>query len=188
MKNRVSKAEWLEQALSVLESDGIDAIKVESLAKKLKVSKGGFYWHFKNRQSLIRAMVEYWSDEFSNVILENLEVLKADPKERLHKVMKMLLEYDLAHLESQMWAASEKDSVAKEVVDRVYKKRFEFIRLAFSEMGFKGEDLEMRTHLFQCYHTWDGVMYRDVPKAKRAKWIQLRLELLCSQSNKLFQH
>ena len=184
MKKRVSKADWLEKALGVLERDGIDAIKIEHLAKELNVAKSGFYWHFKNRQTLVRAMVEYWGNEFTNVMLDNVEVIKSGPKDRLHKVMEMLLEYDLADLELHMWTAAEKDSVARAMVDQVYKKRFDFIHLAFSEMGFKGEDLDMRTRLFQCYHTWEGVMYRDLPKAKRAKCIQLRLELLCTQPNK----
>ena len=51
-KNRISKAEWLEAAMSVLETEGINAVKIERLAKVLKTSRSGFYWHFQDRSAL----------------------------------------------------------------------------------------------------------------------------------------
>jgi len=60
-KDRVSKAEWLEKALDILEEDGLEEIKIDRLAKELKVSRSGFYWHFENRKALLRARVQFVS-------------------------------------------------------------------------------------------------------------------------------
>ena len=53
---------WLRQALDVLFSQGISNVKVEILARELDVTKGSFYWHFKNRDELLRAVVDWWRD------------------------------------------------------------------------------------------------------------------------------
>ena len=180
---RVSKTDWLTRALEALERDGIDAVKIEHLAKELGVSRSGFYWHFKNRQELIRTMVKHWGEEYTSAVMTNSKVLNANPKERLYHVMEMILENDLTRLELQMRIIAENDPVAWGMVDQVYQNRLGFLRSTFSELGFEGEELEMRTHLFVCYHTWEGVMFRDLSKASRIKWLKLRLELLCSSPN-----
>jgi len=179
-KKRVSKADWLEKALDVLEVDGINEVKIERLARELNISKSGFYWHFKDRKDLIRTMIEYWGEEFTSVVTSNNAILNASPKERIYLAMKMILEINLTRLELPMRFSAEKDPIAWELLNRVYQIRLNFFRSALSEMGFEGEDLEMRIHLLTCYHTWESVMFRDLPNNSRAKWIKLRLDLICS--------
>ena len=84
-KVRVSKAEWLEKALDILEEDGLEEVKIDRLAKELKIARSGFYWHFQNRQSLHRAMLEYWEEEFTAVITTNSDLLRSLLLSRRHK-------------------------------------------------------------------------------------------------------
>lgn len=181
---RISRANWLEKALEILERDGIDEVKINRLAKELKVSRSGFYWHFESRQALVNAMVELWGTEFTTVVTSNKKLLNLKPKKRLYKTVKMIIENNLTRLELPMLACAETDLVANKLVNRVYRMRLDFIRSAFSEMGFEGEDLEMRTHLFVCYHTWEGNMFRNLSKARRLRWLKLRLEILCAPTDK----
>jgi len=183
-KARVSKAAWLEKALDVLEIDGIDEVKIERLARELNISKSGFYWHFKDRKDLIRTMITYWEEEFTSVVTSNSAILEKNPRERIHLTMKMILENNLTRLDLPMRFSAEKDPIAWEMVKRVYQIRLNFFRAALSEMGFESEDLEMRIHLLTCYHTWENVMFRDIPENIRAKWIKLRLDLICPPPNK----
>lgn len=60
MDVRVSRGDWIEEALSTLAEAGVDGVKVEPLARRLNVTKGGFYWHFKDRPDLLAAMLETW--------------------------------------------------------------------------------------------------------------------------------
>jgi AcrR family transcriptional regulator len=183
-KKRVSKADWLEKALDILEIDGINEVKIERLARELNISKSGFYWHFKDRKDLIRTMITYWGEEFTSVVTSNNEILNAGPKERIYLAIKMIMEINLTRLELPMRFSAEKDPTAWELLNRVYQTRLNFFRSALSEIGFEGEDLEMRIHLLTCYHTWEGVMFRDLPNNSRAKWIKLQLDLICSPPNK----
>ncbi len=182
---RLKKADWLEKALEVLERDGIDEVKIERLARELAVSRSGFYWHFENRQDLIRAMIEYWEEEFTSVVTSNRKIINSAPRERLYITMKMILEHDLARFELPMRSSAEKDAVAMDLVNRVYQQRLDFLRSTFSEMGFEREDLEMRIHLLLCYLSWERVTFMNLSKAKRSIWLKLIFELLCTSPHKI---
>ena len=50
---RLDRRAWVEAALAALAEGGAAAVKVERLAAKLKVTKGSFYWHFRDRDELL---------------------------------------------------------------------------------------------------------------------------------------
>ena len=50
---------WLEKALEVLEAEGVNAVKIDRLAKLLETSRSGFYWHFKDRQDLLSCLLHW---------------------------------------------------------------------------------------------------------------------------------
>ncbi|WP_324754175.1 TetR/AcrR family transcriptional regulator [Roseovarius sp. Pro17] len=60
---RASKALWLDAAYELLISEGIDAVKVMSLAKRLNLTRTGFYWHFKDISELHAAMIDRWKTQ-----------------------------------------------------------------------------------------------------------------------------
>src|ERR1700735_3962618 len=59
----LQRADWIRAAFARLAQDGIDAVRVEVLARDLHVSKGSFYWHFRDRDELAGAMLGLWDDE-----------------------------------------------------------------------------------------------------------------------------
>ena len=60
--SRLDASAWIEAALEALADGGVEAVRVEPLAKALDVTKGSFYWHFADRRALIDAMLTSWSD------------------------------------------------------------------------------------------------------------------------------
>ena len=168
-------------ALDVLETDGIAGVRVEVLAKRLGISKSGFYWHFKNRDHLLKDMLDYWSHEITGVITANSEILTLEPKDRLTRTAEMILDYDLTRYEIPIRQWALQDAVAARAVRKVNRLRLDFIGRAFSELGFTGDDLDMRTMLFTCYHTWEAPMFREVSRKRRRELIAKRMELLTSK-------
>jgi hypothetical protein len=73
--------------------------------------------------------------------------------------MKMIQAHDLARYDLAVRAWARHDEMARDFVQRVTKARLDFIRRIFSEMGFDGDELEMRTMVFVCYHTWEGATF-----------------------------
>jgi AcrR family transcriptional regulator len=61
--NRLGRADWLRAARKALLHGGPAAVRIEVLARKLKVTKGSFYWHFKDRRELMEALLREWEEE-----------------------------------------------------------------------------------------------------------------------------
>jgi AcrR family transcriptional regulator len=53
-------ADWIQAALARLSAFGVDAVRIEALARDLRVSKGSFYWHFRDRQDLLEKALAHW--------------------------------------------------------------------------------------------------------------------------------
>jgi AcrR family transcriptional regulator len=47
----------------VLVAAGVDDVKVDRLSRQLKVTRGSFYWHFKNRKDLLDALLDGWKQQ-----------------------------------------------------------------------------------------------------------------------------
>jgi hypothetical protein len=115
------------------------------------------------------------------VASKNSQLLALEPKKRLKTLAKMILEYDLARYELafRQWALH--DTKVASGVRKVNRIRLDFVRSAFAELGFKGEDLEMRTMLFVCYHSMESPMFREISRKQRRKLITRRIELLTTK-------
>ena len=57
---RGSRELWLEAARTVLVDQGVEAVKIQPLAKSLGLSRTSFYWFFKDRDALLQALLEDW--------------------------------------------------------------------------------------------------------------------------------
>lgn len=64
-RGRLGRMEWMRAARLALLRGGSSAVRVEKLARDLGVSKGSFYWHFKNREQLLEALLREWEEEKS---------------------------------------------------------------------------------------------------------------------------
>ena len=63
---------WIEAALAVLVEQGVEAVQITQLAKRLDVTRGSFYWHFASREELLDALIAEWRARNSDVMLSAL--------------------------------------------------------------------------------------------------------------------
>jgi AcrR family transcriptional regulator len=54
--------DWIRAAQTRLSAQGIESVRVEVLARDLAVSKGSFYWHFRDRNDLLEKLLVRWED------------------------------------------------------------------------------------------------------------------------------
>lgn len=175
---RISKAEWLSAALETLEIEGIIGVNIEKLARKLGIAKSGFYWHFKNRADLLKQMLEYWTHEFTEVVIANADSMQGPAHKRLESVMHMIPQFELNKLDAAIYLWSKSDPQARKALNRVFKMRLDYIRKLFNELGFNGDELEMRVRLFVVYHSLEYIFFENEPKAKQERLLKLRARLL----------
>src|SRR5277367_1019337 len=62
---------WLETARQALIEEGTAGVEINKLAKRLRVSRGGFYWFFKDRAQLLDELLAYWA-QTSTVLFEGI--------------------------------------------------------------------------------------------------------------------
>jgi AcrR family transcriptional regulator len=53
-----TKALLIDAALEVIENEGVNALRLDALVSSVGVTKGSLYWHFKDRDDLIRAALQ----------------------------------------------------------------------------------------------------------------------------------
>lgn len=61
VNSRLTREDWIAVARKALIGSGIDDVKVDVLARRMKVTRGSFYWHFKHRQDLLDALLDDWA-------------------------------------------------------------------------------------------------------------------------------
>lgn len=177
-QRRRSRADWLEAGLQALEKEGFHGVQVKRLARSLNVARSGFYWHFRDRRQLLDELLDFWRHEFTEIVTENAELLDLAPEERLLATTNMIVEHDLGRYDLSFRAWAETDPLVRGKVTEVYRGRMSWLRRIFRELGFSGDELEMRARLFVCYHAWERTMFPDRFGTRGKRLIKRRVELL----------
>lgn len=154
ISSRLTAEDWLNRAESELARNGITAVRVEPLAKKLNVTKGSFYWHFTGRKELLDKIIQRWRNRSTSAIIERLSGASLGPKERLKELFLLPAKRNqkggAAALEQAIRNWSQHDRSVKEVVDEVDSHRLAFIAGNFKSLGNDDNDAELKAMRFYC--------------------------------------
>jgi len=160
---RLMAEDWVDAACRAIAEGGVGGVAVEPLARRLGVTKGSFYWHFRNRDALLRAALERWEREDTEGTIGALAPL-ADPRERLARLIGVAFaEHELVRDESGLGlrftlAVSDAadDSVVGPVLRRVSERRIAYLE---QEMGALGLDaIEARYRALLAYAAYLGTL------------------------------
>jgi len=70
---RTTRDAWVDAGLAALADGGPDAVRVDVLAQKLGVTRGGFYHQFDSRQALLDAVLDAWEIRSTDEVLDTVE-------------------------------------------------------------------------------------------------------------------
>lgn len=172
----MERENWLIAALDTLSEEGIEKIKVEPLAVYLGVTKGSFYWHFKNREALLTQMVDFW-EAAQNEIVDRLGKTELEPKKRLWNLLQFIGHKDSRHDVAMRAWAHNNDYAAKAVL-RIDGRRLKFCEQLFDQMGFTGDEGKLRARMVYYYQVGEyTVINRDSTK-QRLILAELRYKML----------
>jgi AcrR family transcriptional regulator len=139
------RARWIDEGLDALAAGGPDAVRVEPLARRLGVTKGGFYGQFGDRRALLEEMLDTWERTMVDEVIERVEEEGHDPKARLQRLFAIatsgpgLLKAELAIRD---WARRDK-AVARRV-KRVDNRRMDYMRSLFVPLCHDVDEAEAR--------------------------------------------
>ena len=82
-RERLSELDWVKAGLLALAERGVEGLRVDRLARDLGVTKGSFYWHFKNRDELFDALAKFWGETEPDWVIKEVCALPGDARMRL---------------------------------------------------------------------------------------------------------
>jgi AcrR family transcriptional regulator len=149
---RTPRGAWVDAALRALAGGGPDAVRVEALAVSLGVSKGGFYWHFADRQALLEEMLDTWEKAVVDDVIARVESQRADPRAKLRQLFELasstdVLAVDLLTVELALRDWSRHDGDVAERLRRVDNRRMAYMRSLFGQFCVDENDVEARCML-----------------------------------------
>jgi len=143
---RLSAEDWAQAALDLIAEQGVSAVAVEPLARRLGVTKGSFYWHFPSRDALLQAALERWESVEQESVFGSLEAVP-DPRERLRKLFQLVGHEVKPHIiYSELLKALDHPAV-QPVIDRVSQRRLEYLVASFRQAGLVRQDAIHRARL-----------------------------------------
>ncbi|MGL4496151.1 MAG: TetR/AcrR family transcriptional regulator [Beijerinckiaceae bacterium] len=146
MKERLGQNHWIDAGLKTLREAGVDAVRVEPLAKALGVTKGSFYWHFADRSALLSALLAAWEERATEAVIRQVEAAAGAAPDRLAQLFRLTVGAD-GRLERAIrhWAAH--DNAARAAQQRIDARRITYVASLFEGLGFSPEAAMTRAQL-----------------------------------------
>lgn len=109
MNDRLTKDDWITHGLRTLAKDGANALKVGPMAASLEVSRGSFYWHFRDIADFRSQLLRSWQERSTDQVIRDLDAAKGEP-DRLKHLMKRAFPAK-RHLDRAIrsWAAEDEE-------------------------------------------------------------------------------
>lgn len=141
-KQRLTAQDWELAALELMAEEGVAAVAVESLARRLGVTKGSFYWHFSQRDALIEAALKRWEETDTHNLVARVESIE-NPGKRLRELFRLTSREMRSHkIYAALLKAADHPVVAP-VMDRVSQERMAYLARVFQQAGM---DVDSATH------------------------------------------
>jgi AcrR family transcriptional regulator len=145
---RTPRNQWIDEGLQALAAGGPDAVRIETLARTLRVTKGGFYWHFDDRRALLHEMLDTFERVGVDEVIERVERDGGDARAKLRRLFAVTsgsgkgLRIELAVRD---WARRDRTVAAR--LRRVDNRRMDYLRSLFGAFCRDKDDVEIRCML-----------------------------------------
>jgi AcrR family transcriptional regulator len=161
-KTRTPRTAWIDEGLHALAVGGPEAVRVETLAQALGVTKGGFYWHFADRGALLTEMLDRWELVMVDAVIEQVESKGGDARTRLRRLFGLGASADdLLDTEAAIRDWARRDPAVAERVGRVDNRRMDYLRLLFGDLYDDPADVELRCLIVLTLFVGDRLVAAD---------------------------
>jgi AcrR family transcriptional regulator len=132
MEKDLSRNDWLKAARLGLLTGGVEAVRVEKLARNLRVTKGSFYWHFKDREELLDLLLREWEEELLKDIIPRLNGRRG--REALRMLLRLMVarvplgEEGILPSDAAMFTWASVSPVVAQRVNRAERKRIHLLK------------------------------------------------------------
>jgi AcrR family transcriptional regulator len=139
MNERLDRENWLDAGLASLAEAGLAGIKVPAIAKRLGVTKGSFYWHFRDLADYEDALLAAWEQRHTMEVMRRVDEAGGSALARLRNLLILAFETDskLARAVRQ-WSAN--DAHARRAQKRVDHQRLSYLTGLLRDLGWDAKE------------------------------------------------
>jgi AcrR family transcriptional regulator len=141
--NRLGPTQWVNAGLKALARFGFAALKADTLASRLRVSRGSFYWHFAHVSAYHAAILSRWREiALENIIAE----IDGAADDRLETLLRRAFAAG-SRMERGVRAWATIDRQAKAAVEAVDAARIRYLRKLLEDSGVPSQAAETRARI-----------------------------------------
>jgi AcrR family transcriptional regulator len=171
--SNLTRQDWIQHGLRHLAEAGVEAVRVEPLAKLMGVTKGSFYWHFKNREDLLEAILQEWVNLQTANIIKQVEATESDAKTKLLYLFELTIQDD-GREENAIRAWATNNAKTADILARVDRQRLEYTKDLFLQIGFT--QLEAKVRAQMAYYSLVGEFTVGTRPDRVERLAEVRLE------------
>ncbi|MCI3181994.1 TetR/AcrR family transcriptional regulator [Caulobacter sp. CCUG 60055] len=182
---RFTREDWLRAARKALIRGGVASVKVERLAADLAITRGGFYWHFKDRKDLLDGLLADWVENNTEPLIKAIENDQPDGVAQYRALVKTWLDerryspaYDSAVRD---WARL--DSKVAQTVRRIDEQRIRAVANIFLNLGYEMDEAMIRARVTYYHQVGYYALAIKESKAARLQGYQLYSRVLIGRDS-----
>ncbi|HEX7825762.1 MAG TPA: TetR/AcrR family transcriptional regulator [Mycobacterium sp.] len=144
---RTTRDAWIDAGLSALAHGGPDAVRVDVLAQKLGVTRGGFYHQFDSRPAFLDALLDAWEHRSTDDVLERVEREGGDARTKAGRAGMLTFSDALLPIDLAVRDWSRRDAAVADRLRRVDNSRMDYLRTQIATFCDDPDDVEARALL-----------------------------------------
>lgn len=171
VRPNLTREDWTHAAQQVLVKGGVDAVRVDTLAKELNITRGSFYYHFKSRNELLEGILGGWRTRATEDVILHLSDAQSTPQHQLQRLMELPLHgqtaKEAAAIELAIRAWARRDEHARQAIDEVDRYRLSYIKGLLLQAGVESQDASDRAYLIYAYQISLSLLNNNEPAGER---------------------
>lgn len=141
---RTPRHRWIGAGLDALAAGGPDAVQIESLARALGVTKGGFYGYFADRRALLTEVLDTWESRSTGEVVARVEDEGGDAMAKALRAAELTFSAELRPIDLAVREWARRDAGVADRLRRVDNARMAYLRALLGPVSADEEDLEAR--------------------------------------------
>jgi AcrR family transcriptional regulator len=164
----LTASDWAEAALQLIAEKGLATLTVNTLAARLGVTKGSFYWHFQGRSELLGAALARWERATTETI-KGLDAV-SNSRRRLELMLDAASQPPRSRSLYAALAEAAEDPVVRQVLNRVASARIAYLETCYANLGFP--PAMAKSHAVFAYAAYRGLLQlaHEAPAVLPTDW------------------
>ena len=175
---RWSRINWLEYSLETLARHGSAGLSLNRLISEFHVTKGSFYWHFKNQADFRAALIDYWHKTFTVAVGCQADASSEGPEAWLEYLLRAAIKDGHAQYDNVISALATHNPELMPAVRASYEWRAIRVGEQFAALGYKGRELSIRTKMFVSHAMTESQLNSELSIRQRLSQVPESLSFL----------